>query len=130
MEPVDSAPWVKCDDRPVDGAIFEPRATAGCPGGARHEYGNVLIEVGNSCRGWRQRLDVLGLRFLEDVDHVLGGVFEDGHDRAVADGCIGAEEHYFALTTAVSHSPRYFDLDDNCENGQGYSGYWECSLLK
>lgn len=94
VEPMDAASRVKGHHGSVDLPVLEPRATARTPGGPRHEFCDVVVEVTH--RPWRrtQGPNPLRLNLFQHIDHVLRGVFDNGKHRTVTNGSVGSEEHW------------------------------------
>lgn len=78
---------------PIERAVLEPRTTVRAPGSALHVLVNMNIKVIDSLLRHHDRLDVLRLGLVDHAKHVLGGVFGNREERAMADGSRRAEEH-------------------------------------
>jgi len=73
-------------------ALLEPAAARGGPGSALEEEVGVLAKIGGGAGGGREGFDVFGLQFGDDVEHVGGPDFDEGHEGSVAEGAVGAAE--------------------------------------
>lgn len=54
--------------------------------------------------------DALGLHFLHDVNHVLGGVLEDREYRSVTNWSVGTQEHWVVSDDDVQFLGYYNSL--------------------
>lgn len=92
MEEVNPTPRVQRRDRTIHNTIFEPRPTAACPRGPRHEGINMRDKVTHSRLSRRDSFYPLSLALLDYPCNIFRYMLCDREDAAVADWGVGPEE--------------------------------------